>query len=96
MSVFIPYRRLNYLLNTFNYIYQKATLALYDNLRRPHANMALEQSLAAGDISQGFGPEKNSLEVTREKLREREDSEWHKNLIEHDLDPEILNALEAL
>ena len=80
----------------FNYTNQQETLALYDNLRRPRANMILEQSLAAGDISQGFGPEKNSLEVTRERLKEREDSEWYKNLLDHDLDPEIMTALEAL
>ncbi|KJA25002.1 hypothetical protein HYPSUDRAFT_38372 [Hypholoma sublateritium FD-334 SS-4] len=72
-----------------------ATLALYDNLRRPRANMILEKSLEAAQISQGFGPEKNSIEVTREKLREREDSEWHKNLVDHDLDREITNALES-
>lgn len=73
----------------------QATLALYDKLRRPRANMILEKSLEAADISQGYGPEKNSIEVTREKLREREDSEWHQNLLDHDLDREITNALES-
>ncbi|KJA25142.1 hypothetical protein HYPSUDRAFT_200039 [Hypholoma sublateritium FD-334 SS-4] len=72
-----------------------AALALYDSLRRPRANMVLEQSLNAADVMQSLGPGGHDVEECRRRLKEVYGSDWHHDLWHYDLESAVSSALET-
>ena len=69
---------------------------MHDNLRRPRANMILEQSLKAGDVMQSLGPGGYDIEECRRRLKEVYESDWHRDLWSYDLEEAVARALETL
>lgn len=74
--------------------FAKAALAAYDGYRRPRANMALEQSLIAGDNLESLSP--GGEEVTRQRIKKMYETEWIHDLWHHDFEGEVTRVLEQL
>ena len=63
----------------------------YDTIRRPRANMVLERSSRMGDIYDGFGPTRYSVEEMRQHLRGMYEPVWL-----HDIEAEVSEAIERM
>ena len=66
-------------------------IEVYDTIRRPRANMALERSIRTGDIYDSFGPNHYSAKDMRRHLLEMWEAVWL-----HDIEAEGTEAIEAM